>query len=41
MKRLSRNNLWKETDFNDVQDITYDSPFPRGNAIVIAIKDNL
>ena len=39
MKRLSKDNLWKETDLENVQDIMYDSPFPRGNGIVIAVKD--
>jgi len=39
MKRLSKNNFWKESDLKDVQDMTYDFPFPRGNAIAIAIKD--
>ena len=39
MKRLSKDNLWKETDLENVQDLMYDSPFPRGNGIVIAVKD--
>ncbi len=39
MKRLSKDNLWKETDLNNVQNVAYDSPFPNGNAIIIGIKD--
>ncbi|MGD0407030.1 MAG: hypothetical protein ABSB10_10335 [Candidatus Bathyarchaeia archaeon] len=39
MKRLSKDNLWKETEQNNVQNIRYDTPFPAANAIVIAIKD--
>jgi hypothetical protein len=39
MKRLSKDNLWKETGQNNVQNISYDTPFPAGNAIVIAIKN--
>jgi len=39
LQRLSKNNLWKETDLNNVQNMAYDSPFPFGNALVIAIKN--
>lgn len=36
MKRLSKDNLWEETEQNNVQNIRYGTPFPAGNAIVIA-----
>ena len=39
MKRLTKDNLWKETDIGDVQNVKYDSPFPNANAIVISKKD--
>jgi hypothetical protein len=35
MKRLSKANLWEETEQNNVQNIRYGTPFPAGNAIVI------
>lgn len=38
LKRLTKENLWKETELKDVQDVKYNSPFPRGNAIVVSIK---
>ena len=33
LKRLSKNNLWKETDLDNVQNMEYDSPFPFGNVV--------
>jgi hypothetical protein len=39
MKRLTKDNLWKQTDLDNVQNEKYDYPFPNGNAIVIAIKN--
>ena len=38
LKRISKNNLWRETNLNSVQNMKYDSPFPNANAIVITIK---
>jgi hypothetical protein len=41
MKRLSKDNLWVETGVKEVQDATYDCPFPRGNAVAIAVLEKL
>jgi hypothetical protein len=38
MKRLTKDNLWKQTELHNVQKVKYDSPFPNGNAIVITVK---
>jgi len=38
LKRLSKENIWKETDLEDVKEAKYDFPFQRGNAIVVSIK---
>ena len=40
LKRLTKENLWKESDLDDVQNVKYDSPFPNANAIVITINDS-
>lgn len=39
LKRLSKNNLWRQTDRDSVENVAYDSPYPFGNGIVIAILD--
>ncbi|MCK9409938.1 MAG: hypothetical protein M0R68_12480 [Bacteroidetes bacterium] len=36
LKRISKKQ-WIETSLSDVKNIKYDSPFPRGNAIVVGI----
>jgi hypothetical protein len=37
MKRTSKDDRWVQTDFDDIKDAKYDSPYPAANAIVIGI----
>lgn len=37
MKRTSKDDRWVQTDFEDIKDAKYDSPFPAANALVIGI----
>lgn len=37
LKRISIDNKWVETDWNDIQNAKYDSPFPRANGLIIGI----
>jgi cyclopropane fatty-acyl-phospholipid synthase-like methyltransferase len=38
LKRLSKKNVWKQTDLEECKEVKYDFPFQRGNAIVVSIK---
>jgi len=35
LKRISKDNRWKQVQFNEVKDIKYNFPYPGGNAIAI------
>ncbi len=36
MERLTKDNLWKQNNLENIQNTKYDYPFPNANAIVIA-----
>lgn len=37
LKRISKDNLWKESKLNKNDSILYHNPFPNGNAIIVGI----
>lgn len=37
MKRISKDNVWQEVDFDEVKNIRYGSPYPFANAVIIGI----
>lgn len=37
LKRISKDNLWKEFKLNKTSRILYNNPFPNGNAIILGI----
>ncbi|RMF07353.1 hypothetical protein D6764_00045 [Candidatus Woesearchaeota archaeon] len=39
LKRISRDNLWVETNWKDIEHVQYDSPFNNANGLVIGIID--
>jgi SAM-dependent methyltransferase len=39
LKRVSRDNRWKEVEWEDVRDARYGYPYPRANALVIGTID--
>lgn len=40
LKRISKNNLWKESQLDKNTRILYNNPFPNGNAIILGIIKN-
>ena len=40
LKRISASNKWKQVDAKDARDATYNSPFPKANAVVVGIIEN-
>lgn len=40
MKRISKENEWKEVQFNDINKIKFNKPFPFANAVLIGIINN-
>lgn len=40
LKRVSKNNTWKQVDFRQIQNTKFNSPYPFANAILIAIISN-
>lgn len=41
LKRISKDNKWKETKWDEVCDIKYGNPFPYANGIIIGIIENV
>ncbi|MFC1501072.1 SAM-dependent methyltransferase [Elusimicrobiota bacterium] len=37
LKRISKDNLWQETNLKEVQSTKFNDPYPNGNAIVVGI----
>lgn len=37
LKRYSVLNHWKQVEFNEIKDITYNTPYPNANAILVGI----
>ncbi len=37
MKRISADNRWRQTDWEDIENSKYDAPFPAANGLVIGI----
>lgn len=40
LKRISWDNRWVETDYQDIIKLKYDSPFPRGNGLFVVTLSN-
>lgn len=40
LKRISKDNLWKESKFDKTSRILYNNPYPSGNAIIVGIINN-
>jgi hypothetical protein len=37
LKRISTDNKWVETDWNDIQNTKYSFPFPAANGLIIGL----
>ncbi|MFC1562392.1 hypothetical protein ACFL4Q_05295 [candidate division KSB1 bacterium] len=38
LKRISRNNIWVETVYKDIENCKYGTPFPYANGLVVGIE---
>ncbi len=41
LKRISRDNKWKELDWNNVRDSKYGRPFPNANGLVVGVINSI
>lgn len=40
LKRVSKNNIWEETNWDNIKNLSYNYPFPNANGIFIGIIKN-